>query len=132
VSGWPGIKAVLRGKPEGIEKKPYAVAWNRCSGTSAINLAYHFGAARIVLLGFDMRRIEREDNWHDEHKRMHPNTTRKRTDDRAQRMYARYMACMGAVARDAKDMGLEIINATPGSAITDFEFARLEDIVNEQ
>lgn len=39
------------------------------SGTQAINLAFHFGAANILLAGFDMRPAEDgETHWHREHK----------------------------------------------------------------
>lgn len=124
------VHAMLRGKPEGIENGNGTISWNRCSGTSAINLAYHFGAKRIVLVGYDMKRIEAEDNWHDEHKKMHPNTHKKRTDEKAERMYKRYMSCMPAVAKDAEKLGVEIINATPGSAIEQFPMVKLEEVID--
>lgn len=37
------------------------------SGSMAMNLAYHFGASRIVLLGFDMGFVEGESHWHPDH-----------------------------------------------------------------
>lgn len=40
------------------------------SGTQAVNLAYHLGAAKIVLWGIDMRTgPQGETQWHKEHKR---------------------------------------------------------------
>ena len=38
----------------GIEAHPSGLRTGKNSGASAINLAVHFGAARIVLLGYDM------------------------------------------------------------------------------
>jgi uncharacterized Rossmann fold enzyme len=35
------------------------------SGYAAINLAYHLGAKRIVLLGFDMQTNGKETHWHE-------------------------------------------------------------------
>lgn len=37
------------------------------SGYMAMNLAYHFGASRIVLLGFDMGFQEGQAHWHEDH-----------------------------------------------------------------
>ena len=57
------IKALDRGKPQGLETNPRKVSWNRSSGGSAVNLATHLGAERIVLVGFDMRLIDGVKNW---------------------------------------------------------------------
>lgn len=122
---------MLRGKPEGIETKPGHISWNRCSGISAINVAWHLGAARAVLVGFDMRRVDKDDNWHDEHKKMNPNSYKKRDDDKAGQIYNRFMKCLPAVAKDAEGLGFEILNATPGSAIKQFKFVNLEDVAND-
>jgi len=114
--GW--LKRLSRGKPMGIETNPHVVSWNRCSGSSAINLAYHLGAKRVVLLGFDMRRVEGRANWHDDH----PNPQKD--------PYDRFLACYPTIARDAEKLGLEILNATPGSAIDVFPFVSLEEVIN--
>jgi len=127
VEKWAGIKAMLRGHPEGIETKPGTVSWNRCSGTSAINLAYHFGVKRIVLVGYDMRRVDKEDNWHQEHKKMHPKSSKKRDDQKSKNIYERFLKCLPAVAHKAKDLGLEIVNTCPESAIEVFPYMKLED-----
>lgn len=37
------------------------------SGYMAINLAYHYGVSRIVLLGFDMGFVNGEAHWHPDH-----------------------------------------------------------------
>lgn len=37
------------------------------SGSMAMNLAHHFGASRIVLLGFDMQFTGGESHWHPDH-----------------------------------------------------------------
>jgi hypothetical protein len=37
------------------------------SGSMAMNLAYLFGASRVVLLGFDMGFVEGESHWHPDH-----------------------------------------------------------------
>lgn len=40
----------------GLSRDPEALAWGQNGGYQAINLAYHFGARRIVLAGYDMMR----------------------------------------------------------------------------
>lgn len=43
-----------------------ALGWNGNTGASAINLALLLGAKRVYLLGFDMKRINKRPNWHEE------------------------------------------------------------------
>jgi len=61
------LKICQRGKPQGIEKRQNRIAWNSNSGGSAVNFAYHLGAKRVVLLGYDMRRVNDQANWHNNH-----------------------------------------------------------------
>ena len=108
-------------KSEGIGENPYYVSWNRSTGASAINLAYHFGAKKIVLLGFDMKRVEGKDNWHDNHKIKHTKTTPP---------YNRYLQAFIAISKDAKTLGVEIINCSMDSAITQFDKVSLEEVLS--
>jgi len=114
--GW--LKRLLRGKPMGIEKNPGVVSWNKCSGSSAINLAYHFGAKRVVLIGYDMQRVDDEANWHSDHP--YPKKD----------PYDNFLKCFPSIAKDAEELGLEIINATPGSLIDVFPITTLEEAIH--
>lgn len=90
-----------RHKP--LSRDPSAVA-GYCGGGGCINLAYHFGAARIVLFGFDMRPVG---HWHDRHL--------KPTRDH---MYAeRYIPALRRMAPELTAEGVEVLNASPGSAL---------------
>ena len=42
------------------------LGWNGNTGASALNLALILGAARVFLLGFDMKRVSDKPNWHNE------------------------------------------------------------------
>ena len=117
VQGWPGVLRLKRKKPRGIETRPNSVSWNGNSGASAISIAAHLGAKRIVLVGFDMRKVEEKHHWHSHYK------DRGKTWD----PYIVHMKGWPTIAQDAKKIGIEIINATPGSAITEFPFMPLED-----
>jgi hypothetical protein len=126
VCGKPGFHVVGRGKAAGIDSKAGYVSWNGNSGMSAINLAYHFGATTIVLLGFDMHQSEQGDsNYHNEHVEM---KLQKKPND--QRIYDRYLTKTKTIAKDAKALGIKIINATPGSSIKDFPIMTLEEFLD--
>ena len=116
------IQRVARGKSRGIASDPRLISWNQCSGSSAINLAYHLGAKRVVLLGFDMKFGEnRENNWHNYHADTHKGYPKDWNP------YDRFLECFPHIARDAYELGLEIINANPDSAIIQFQKITLEE-----
>jgi len=125
----PGIKVVKRKNgPAGITKNPYEVYWNLSSGGCAINVAVHFGVKRIVLLGYDMRPVDRPEgdlsyNWHQFYpkKKMGPG---KRHDP-----YTRFMRPFQRMAADLRGMGVECVNATPDSALTVFPIVEPEEVV---
>lgn len=109
LEGKPGFLRLIRGRiMEGIDTTPGRVAWNRNSGASAINLAWHLGASKVVLYGFDMRDVDGESHWHNDHQSKKPSP------------HARFLRCFPAIKRDAERLGIEIINASPGSAIKEF------------
>jgi len=130
---WPGLKVTTceshkkypwlcvvekRNSPWGITTNPWHLCWNLNSGSCAINLAVHFGVSKIVLLGFDMRRVEGKANWHDDHK----NGAKKEP-------YERHMKPFPDIARDLERLNVECINATPGSALTHFPIVDPEEVL---
>jgi hypothetical protein len=119
------IVAYQRGKPSGLIAKEGAVAWNRCSGFSAINLAYHMGASTVFLLGFDMSHNGVQRNWHNDHKEQ---CTFKDAEGR----YAHYMVSCKYIAKDAESLGLEIINGNPDSAIEAFPKMELKAFLKKE
>ncbi|KKN41997.1 hypothetical protein LCGC14_0717570 [marine sediment metagenome] len=99
-----GIQFFKRTNTDGLEKKEGVVGWNRCTGSSAINYAYHLGARKVVLLGYDMSGDKDGNyNWHNHHKR------------RGQKSnpWGRFLECFPAIKEDALKLGLEIVNAGP-------------------
>lgn len=115
----PGMIKIQRGKPKGIETRPDRVAWNRNSGASAINLAVHFGAKRIVLLGFDMAMKEGKHNWHTHHQHSPP-------EDIYQRWY---LDPFREIKLDLDKIDVECLNATPGSALKVFRTVELRSVL---
>lgn len=117
----PGVKVLNRGKSMGIDHRTNFISWNRSSGGSAINLAVHLGAKRIVLLGFDMKPSDDkgEDNWHNLHKvKKYP-------------PYHRFLESFPHIKKDAGNLGVEIINSTMCSLIPEDIFPKipLEEVV---
>lgn len=113
----PRVLQVQRLEGSGIITTPSRVKWNKSSGASAINLAYHLGAKRVVLLGFDMKTQEGKHNWHENHKHV-PRTT----------IYqSLFLPPFEKIAQDAERLGLEVVNATPGTELKVFPLVDLRD-----
>lgn len=51
---YPGVLVLRNTGDTGLERDPHGLKTGKNSGYQAINLAVHFGAARVVLLGYDM------------------------------------------------------------------------------
>lgn len=109
------LKVMGRAKPQGIETREGYIAWNRSSGSSAINLAYHLGAKKIVLFGFDMRLVDGQKNW-----MPHP---RERTKENP---YIRFAEPFKKIMRDAKDLNIEIVNASPDSGLLEYNVPEID------
>lgn len=88
------------------------------AGTSAIDLAHHFGATEIVLLGYDMVG-GRWFNGEIPHFLPHP----------LESQFQQHMAPLPLIAADAKRKGIRIVNCSPISRVTCFERRHLEDFL---
>jgi len=85
------------------------------SGANAINLAVFLGATRIVLLGFDMR----PGHWHADHPHATPD-----------HVYAtHYLPHYARLAVALTAFGIDVVNATPGSALTHFPHRTLGQLI---
>jgi len=64
----PRIKRMWRDRNKFTTDRQKLHGWD--SGTQAINLAYHMGAAKIILFGIDMQPAkDGRTQWHNDHKR---------------------------------------------------------------
>lgn len=89
------------------------------SGFHAINLAVQFGVRRIVLVGFDMT-VARGAHW------------RPREDGVARPCAVRvegWRSALDACAPQFRNLGVDVVNATPGSALKAYRFASLRDAI---
>lgn len=62
-----GVKQLRNTGVEGFDPDPGALRTGANSGYQAIHLAAHFGARRIILLGYDMRCSGGRTHWHEGH-----------------------------------------------------------------
>jgi hypothetical protein len=101
------------------------IHWGGNSGFQAINLAYLWGASRIVLLGFDMQvdQISGASHWFGEHKPAPgvPVRNPKKFDS-----WIRHLETM---ARDLTDAGIQVYNATRTTALTCFPRIPIDQIL---
>jgi hypothetical protein len=102
---------------EGYDPDPECVRTGGNSGYTAVHIAAQAGAARILLLGFDMR----GGHWHREHApplRATPPET-----------YARWIRRFRTLAAALQQRGVEVVNCTPGSALDAFPLDALVNCV---
>ncbi len=131
-TGFKHIKCIPKNKKKGTGmtlNKPL-ISWNHNSGFAAINLAYHLGAKRIILLGFDMNRCANTNNihWHAGHIEKGPNRG-KDNSKQPNPVFNRHIKGEKDIARDAKKAGLEIINASPDSRLTAFKKMNVKELL---
>lgn len=117
---WAGVQILKNTGPKGLELDPTGLRHGINTGYRAINLAVHFGAARILLLGYDMKRGEDEkrlEHWHGDH----PIPSRSH--------YPTFIKYFASLVEPLKEIGVEIVNCTPGSALECFPKADLRDVL---
>jgi len=99
----------------GVHIDKNKINFNSSSGGAATDLAIHLGASRIILVGFDMRWVDGESNWH-------PHAFRK-----TNKPYTNFIVPFDSLARQAKFRNVEILNATPNSLLPYFKFTNFEE-----
>jgi hypothetical protein len=128
------IKYVPRDKQHklGISDNPCTVSWNHNSGAAAISVAANMGARRIILLGFDMKLSEDgKQHWHSLYR---VRRMKGRNEVKAPLIhlpFKRHLRCFPHIAKDARRRGIEIINASPDSAIENFRKLSVNQILSE-
>lgn len=138
VAAWPGMVITLsrhakreardivkrvRGetRPDFPPPGSSTVRQGRTSGQTAIGLAQARGAARAVLLGFDMRVVEGREHHHNEYA----------GEIRNLQIYAdEFVPAFEGWDAEAKAVGFEILNATPGSALKEFRSIDLSEVLS--
>ena len=111
------IQVLRKGKTHGLEEDPQVLAHGFNSGHAAINLAYHLGAARIILLGFDMGNDGTQTHFHDGY------PTRAAGD---KIYHEKFLPGFKQLNVEIKTKGIEIYNASPYSRLNIFPKITIE------
>ncbi len=140
-----GIKVTLRNPsmPEEIKKLDHRGGTGLClepdglmtgsnSGYQCMNLAYHLGGNRQLLLGYDMKIINGKSHWHGGHKKDPKHTYTGKADlivlahkTLEYTMLPKFLT----IVKPLKEAGIEVINCTPDSALDCFPKANLYDVL---
>ena len=117
---WDDVQRIACSGKRGFDLNPGYVRTGSNSGYQAVHLvAGTLGAARIVLLGFDMQPGKERDHWHADHPA--PCSAPQRDT------MARWRGFFDELAPGLAQHGVGVVNATPGSALTCFPRVALED-----
>ena len=110
---------------KGISPNPSSVSWNGNSGAAAISVAVHTGATRIILVGFDMKLDKNyKQHWHGLY------GTAGRKDDNPKGLpFPKHLLGFTAIRRDSLIKGVEILNASPDSAIMQFKKVTVKELL---
>lgn len=102
---------------DGLGKRDLCTQGN--SGMAAINLAYLFGARRIILLGFDFKLGSNgEKHWHEDH----PAPLVQKSQ------FEEWQHKGRKLANDLMDEGCEVTNCTPGTALMLWPTADIREV----
>lgn len=116
-----GVQVLRNTGDKGIETDPTGLRTGRNSGAAAINLAVHFGATRIILLGYDMDvDAKGRSHWFGHH----PTGLRNNSP------YALFRQMIGTMAEPLADLGIAVVNCSRQTALTCFPCAPLREVLS--
>ena len=105
-----GLAQVAGRVGAGLCLEPWVVHLGMNSGYQAINLAYHLGASRILLVGFDMQRTYGMDHWFGPHK----------GDLKVRSPLEEFAKRFGPLAADLRAQKIDVVNCSIETALTCF------------
>ena len=109
------VKLLHDSGTSGFDPDPANLRTGLNSGYQALHLAIHAGASRVLLLGYDMKGAHYFGD--------HPS----HLQDSDPNVFARFIAEFEKVAPIYAEMGVDVVNCTPGSALTCFRASTLAD-----
>lgn len=115
-----GVQIIESKRGAGLGREPGVINQGTNSGYQAINFAWQCGAARIVLLGFDMHEVGGRAHWHADH----PGKIRRANP------YAQWLLKFPQLASDLDEEGCEVVNCTPNSALRAFQQMPLDEALS--
>lgn len=117
---WPGVEVLRNTGYAGLESARDGLRNGRNSGYQAINLAVHLGAARIILLGFDMGPApDGRTHWFGEHPEPQASP------------YDQMRELFRTLVEPLKAASVEIVNCSRRTRLDAFRIADLETVLRE-
>jgi hypothetical protein len=117
----PHFEQYRKSRPPELSRDPNALALARTTVTGAINYLGLRGASPVVMLGLDLKAtVDAAGKRKTHHHEPHPIPSMKGS-------WERHNKELCSIGPSLKAMGVEVINASPGSACTAFPIATLED-----
>jgi hypothetical protein len=102
----PGVRVLKNTGTAGLETNPIGLKTGRNSGFQAVNLAYHLGGTRILLLGYDMGYTNaKQQHWHE-------------PDFPGSSPYAQFRQSFETIVQPLQAAGVELINCSRETALT--------------
>lgn len=89
------------------------------SGFQALNLVVRWGARRVILVGFDMN-PDASEHWYGRNKWPLANNPNEMA-------FKRWRNAFGTAAAQCRQMGVEVVNCSPFTAMKHFPVMSLED-----
>lgn len=120
----PQVKQLHNFGQKGMSEDPSGLYHGNNSGYQAIQLAYLFGAKRIILLGYDMQVVNGKTHWH--------NDNPIPANAFQQEIEKSFLPFYGLLADKLQEKGIQVINATPDSALEVFPKMSLKDAIDFQ
>jgi hypothetical protein len=111
---YPDVQRLRNTGSRGLERHPTGLRSGLNSGYQAINLAVHYGAARIVLLGYDLQTADGRSHFFGEHPKGPP--------PELHLFLPRFRSLVAPLA----DAGVAIVNCTRTTALECFPRTPLE------
>lgn len=115
---FPHVQRLANTGVTGIDTDPTGLRHGGNSGYAALNLAVHYGAARILLLGYD---LQHGDDGRTHFFGNHPGSLNNRSP------YHQYLANFATTVAPLRALGIDVVNCSPRSALSCFPLARLHD-----
>ena len=118
---WPEIYSLKQSiEHSAFDPRPTHLVSGGNSGYQAMHLAVHLGATRLVLLGFDMKNgLRGRRHWFGDH----PGKLASRGN------YTGWLRAFDKLAGVLKQMKIEVVNCTPGTALRAFRRLPLDQVL---
>lgn len=118
-----GVTVLQNTGDRGLELDPGGLRNGRNSGYAAVNLAVHLGAARILLLGYDLGHAPHGlKHWFGDH----PDGLR------AMSPYQTFLVMFESIVEPLRQIGVEVINCSRQTALTVFPRVPLAEALSVQ